>query len=188
MSWRRSSRGSPVGCCLASSTMIWVKRHAGNVVAGLRVNHLHVFPASDQPGDVFQIDIAAGGSVVESAIRVLLDHDRGRVHRDAPPCCNAQSCSHSGLILPQSVASSVNAAAQHKHRRLWDRTAPGIAQRSLCADCYLRRTQSTFAIAKLIFATSIKRSILISRGRRRTVSPVVVRANSPLTACDRTHF
>src|SRR5208337_3021321 len=58
--------------------------HAGDVLTGGCVHHLQVCPISDQGGDVFQIDVAAAGSVVESAVCVFLDDHFVGFHRSTP--------------------------------------------------------------------------------------------------------
>jgi len=130
MSCRRSSSGNPVGCPLAlpqkferqpGRLSLGVfhddlgQGHSSEVFPGFGVDNLEVLPISDQCGDIFQVDVAAAGSVVESAVCVFLDDDLVRLHAKTPSCA-----AHIFYLLIDKLSNGYyilgDAATQHKRR------------------------------------------------------------------------
>ena len=56
------------------------KRQAGEILAGFGVDNFYVSSISDQSSDVFQVDISAAGSVIQSTVSVFLDDSRSGLH------------------------------------------------------------------------------------------------------------
>src|SRR5690349_14238311 len=59
------------------------QRQPGEILTRLCIDDFDVIPGSDHSRDFVQVDVPAGGSVVESAVSVLFDHHGSRSHRQA---------------------------------------------------------------------------------------------------------